>query len=40
MIKKQQTSTANDLERLPAALQGDPEARLVNRYIVAKSFQR
>lgn len=40
MIDKQRTSTANDLERLPATLQGDVEARLVNRYLVAKSFQR
>lgn len=40
MIDKQRTSTANDLERLPATLHGDAEARLVNRYLVAKSFQR
>lgn len=40
MIHKQRISTANDFERLPATLQSDTEARLVNRFLVVKSFQR
>lgn len=40
MVDKQRTSTANDLERLPATLQSDAETRLVNRFLAVKSFQR
>ncbi|KAH8741438.1 hypothetical protein FG386_003285 [Cryptosporidium ryanae] len=41
MINKQQTSTANDFERLSGfSLADDIEARIVNQYLAVKSFQR
>ncbi|KAF8819726.1 hypothetical protein IE077_004068, partial [Cardiosporidium cionae] len=40
MLEKQQTSTANDLERLNIPQNGDSEARMINRYLALKSFQR
>ncbi|KAK6589238.1 hypothetical protein RS030_213320 [Cryptosporidium xiaoi] len=41
MINKQQTSTANDFERLSGFLLNDDiEARIVNHHLAVKSFQR
>ncbi|KAL3129176.1 hypothetical protein CHM_3g3570 [Cryptosporidium hominis] len=41
MINKQQTSTANDFERLSGVtLNDDLEARIVNEFLTMKSFQR
>ncbi|KAH8583711.1 SAC3 GANP family [Cryptosporidium sp. chipmunk genotype I] len=41
MINKQQTSTANDFERLSGVtLNEDLEARIVNEFLTIKSFQR
>ncbi|OII74321.1 uncharacterized protein cubi_01165 [Cryptosporidium ubiquitum] len=41
MINKQQTSTANDFERLSGVtLNDDLEARIVNEFLTVKSFQR
>ncbi|POM84245.1 SAC3/GANP/Nin1/mts3/eIF-3 p25 family protein [Cryptosporidium meleagridis] len=41
MINKQQTSTANDFERLyGVTLNDDLEARIVNEFLTVKSFQR
>ncbi|KAF7458725.1 putative SAC3/GANP family protein [Cryptosporidium felis] len=41
MINKQQTSTANDFERLNGVtLDDDLDARIVNEYLAVKSFQR